>query len=158
MFNVVPCDVMLSEAGNIEYIGCVLLVRALVGLQILFDQKRESVSVTFWPLCLLFVQMNELSRAEEALTEANHLDTKNPDVWAYLSLMCLKVELGKTHTHSRNFNTHSLYSENKHLAARTRSKVEINLLFFLSPSLDDWKRQSSSKNMLSWWVLNKTGS
>lgn len=53
--------------------------------------------------------MNDLSRAEEALTEANHLDTKNPDVWAYLSLMCLKVERQKKITpHTPEFSSHIL--------------------------------------------------
>ena len=35
-------------------------------------------------------QLNEFSEAEDALTEANILNNANPDVWAYLSLVCLK--------------------------------------------------------------------
>lgn len=36
--------------------------------------------------------MNELDNAEQALIEANYLNNRNPKVWAYLSLICLKTD------------------------------------------------------------------
>ena len=40
--------------------------------------------------CLYF-QLGELSEAEDALAEANVLNNSDPEVWAYLSLVCLKT-------------------------------------------------------------------
>lgn len=39
----------------------------------------------------LWNQLGELTEAEDALTEANALNNRNPEVWGYLSLICLKV-------------------------------------------------------------------
>ena len=35
--------------------------------------------------------MNELAEAEDALSEANILNNSDPEVWGYLSLVCLKT-------------------------------------------------------------------
>jgi Flp pilus assembly protein TadD len=35
--------------------------------------------------------LNELGEAEDALSEANILNNADPEVWAYLSLVCLKT-------------------------------------------------------------------
>jgi len=36
-------------------------------------------------------RLGELSEAEDALSEANVLNNNDPEVWAYLSLVCLKT-------------------------------------------------------------------
>jgi len=38
------------------------------------------------------VQLGELCDAEDALTEANVLNNLEPEVWAYLCLLCLDTE------------------------------------------------------------------
>ncbi|KAG9340456.1 hypothetical protein JZ751_021569 [Albula glossodonta] len=40
-------------------------------------------------------QLGELSEAEDALIEANALNNANPEVWGYLSLVCLRLDLQK---------------------------------------------------------------
>ncbi len=40
---------------------------------------------------LLFFQLGELSESEDALSEANILNNTDSEVWAYLSLVCLKT-------------------------------------------------------------------
>uniref|UniRef100_A0A8C6WLJ6 Uncharacterized protein n=1 Tax=Neogobius melanostomus TaxID=47308 RepID=A0A8C6WLJ6_9GOBI len=42
-------------------------------------------------ICQEAGQLGELSLAESALTEANHLNSRNARVWIYLSFICLKV-------------------------------------------------------------------
>ena len=39
----------------------------------------------------LSFQLNELTEAEDALSEANILNNSDPEVWGYLSLVCLKT-------------------------------------------------------------------
>lgn len=40
---------------------------------------------------VFLLQLGELSEAEDALSEANILNNSDPEVWGYLSLVCLKT-------------------------------------------------------------------
>ena len=40
---------------------------------------------------VVLFQLNELTEAEDALSEANILNNSDPEVWGYLSLVCLKT-------------------------------------------------------------------
>uniref|UniRef100_A0A3B4HDP2 Uncharacterized protein n=1 Tax=Pundamilia nyererei TaxID=303518 RepID=A0A3B4HDP2_9CICH len=58
-----------------------------------FQQKPSDSHIVLLRLgSSYFMQekLEEFCTAEEALTEANHLDNQNAEVWAYLSLICLK--------------------------------------------------------------------
>uniref|UniRef100_A0A3Q4I5Q7 Uncharacterized protein n=1 Tax=Neolamprologus brichardi TaxID=32507 RepID=A0A3Q4I5Q7_NEOBR len=58
-----------------------------------FQQKPSDSHIVLLRLGSSYFMQEKLEdfcRAEEALTEANHLDNQNAEVWAYLSLICLK--------------------------------------------------------------------
>ena len=62
--------------------------RELVPL-LLFESSIYSSSILFCQLGICLIRLNQLESAEEALIEANLLDNRNSDTWAYLSLLCL---------------------------------------------------------------------
>uniref|UniRef100_A0A3Q0ST93 Uncharacterized protein n=1 Tax=Amphilophus citrinellus TaxID=61819 RepID=A0A3Q0ST93_AMPCI len=58
-----------------------------------FQQKPSDTHIVLLRLGSIYLmqeKLEEFCTAEEALTEANHLDNQNAEVWAYLSLICLK--------------------------------------------------------------------
>lgn len=139
---------MLSEAGNIEFIGCVLSGRPA---NTIWSKEWECE-------CDLLTSLSAVCADEWTEPSWGGSDWGEP--FGHQESRCVGLSLTDvpeggawknsqthTHTHSRNFNTRSLYSENKHLAARTRSKVEINLvcLFFYPPVWTTGRGRAVSK-------------
>ncbi|CAL1530492.1 unnamed protein product [Lymnaea stagnalis] len=53
--------------------------------------KRSPSCISWLGVGIACYRLNELSEAEDALSEANVLNNNDPEVWAYLSLVCLKT-------------------------------------------------------------------
>ncbi|XP_055881107.1 cilia- and flagella-associated protein 70-like isoform X2 [Biomphalaria glabrata] len=54
--------------------------------------KRSPSCVSWLGVGIACYRLNELTEAEDALSEANILNNNDPEVWAYLSLICLKTK------------------------------------------------------------------
>ncbi|CAH8290935.1 unnamed protein product [Schistosoma turkestanicum] len=53
--------------------------------------KNSPTCITWLGVGKACYRLGELENAEEAFTEANYINNRNPEVWAYLSMICLKT-------------------------------------------------------------------
>ncbi|XP_008323970.1 cilia- and flagella-associated protein 70 [Cynoglossus semilaevis] len=83
-------------------------------------------SLTWLGLGTAYFGSKELEIAEEAFTEANHLNNQNPEVWGYLTLICLKTgrqeEAEHFYKYAKRFNLQkeSLLKEINELQSQLR--------------------------------------
>lgn len=55
--------------------------------------KHSPSSRTWFGVGVACYKLGDLEQAEDALTEANILNNLDPEVWAYLTMVCLKVRV-----------------------------------------------------------------
>nr|XP_047138555.1 cilia- and flagella-associated protein 70-like isoform X2 [Hydra vulgaris] len=91
----------LAYVEQTNDLHCVLMRLAAIYLHRKKDYHRAKSTYLqlckSWPSCITWLgvgiasyKLEETLEAEQALNEANILDNMNPDVWSYLTLVCLK--------------------------------------------------------------------
>ena len=71
--------------------------------------KQSPSSRTWFGVGVACYELGDLDQAEDALSEANILNNLDPEVWAYLTMVCLKVGVACGHM------TCSVWSHDYHM-------------------------------------------
>lgn len=77
----------------LERLGMIYIERKAWGdaKTVFLKCTKENNTMNSWlNLGIACLRLNQFEEAEDALTQANYLDTHNPTIWAYIALLCLK--------------------------------------------------------------------
>lgn len=72
------------------------MIEAMDTNSIVPKSRQVASSSLFMLIGICCLKLDRLSDAEDALQEANLLENRNPEIWAYLSLFCLQSGVTRT--------------------------------------------------------------